>query len=272
MNCRHPVIALLLPAILLAACATAPPGTAERIAQLPAADVMLLGEQHDAPEHQRIERDVIKSLAASGRLGAVAIEMAEQGASTANVKRSAGEDEVRDALHWDENAWPWLAYGPAVMAAVRAGVPVVGANLPRAGLRDAMADASLDGKLPGPALKAQQQAIRLGHCGLLPEGQIAPMTRMQIARDMAMARTLADMAVPGKTTVMLSGSAHADRSVGVPLHLPESLTVHSVRLLPDGGPTGPSLEKFDTVWSTRPAPERDYCAELQRTRPPPPQK
>jgi uncharacterized iron-regulated protein len=152
------------------------------------------------------------------------------------------------------------------MAAVRAGAPVVGANLPRAGLRDAMADASLDGKLPGPALKAQQQAIRLGHCGLLPERQIAPMTRMQIARDMAMARTLADMAVPGKTTVMLSGSAHADRALGVPLHLPESLTVHSVRLLPAGVPGSPVLEKFDTVWPTGPAPEHDYCADLLRSR------
>ena len=269
MNCRHTVTALLLPAILLAACAAAPTGTAELISRLPPADVLLLGEQHDAPEHQRIERDVIKSLAANGHLGAVVIEMAEQGATTANVKRSAGEDEVRDALHWDENAWPWLAYGQAVMAAVRAGVPVVGANLPRTGLRDAMADASLDGQLPGPALKAQQQAIRLGHCGLLPEGQIAPMTRMQIARDVAMARTVADMAVPGKTTVMLSGSAHADRSLGVPLHLPVSLTVHSVRLLAAGGTTGPKFETFDTVWPTSPAPERDYCADLQRTRQPP---
>ena len=54
-----------------------------------------------------------------------------------------------------------------------------------------MADGKLDGQLPGPALKAQQQAIRLGHCNMLPESQITPMTRVQIARDISMAQTLA---------------------------------------------------------------------------------
>ena len=96
-------------------------------------------------------------------------------------------------------AWPWQDYGPAVMTAVRAGVPVLGANLPRDQMPASMNDSKLDVQLPGPALKAQQQAIRIGHCNLLPESQITPMTRVQIARDITMADTIHQLVFPGKT-------------------------------------------------------------------------
>lgn len=228
---------IALAALLLAGCAS--PLTVR------APDVLLLGEQHDAREHQQLHRQVIQHLAAQGELGALVLEMAEQGAATAGLPRDASEGAVRQALRWDEQAWPWEAYGPIVMAAVAAGVPVIGANLPRPSLRAVMADAALDRLLPGPVLKAQQQAVRLGHCGLLPETQIEPMTRVQIARDRAMAQTLAQAAVAGKTAVLLAGSAHVDPAMGVPQHLPPSLRVSSRAHPPQ-------------------APKKDYCDDLQR--------
>jgi uncharacterized iron-regulated protein len=231
----HRTLAILL--MLLTGCATP-------LAR-PSPDILLLGEQHDAPEHQQLHHKVIQGLAAQGRLAALALEMAEQGASTDGLPRDAAEAAVRAALRWDEHAWRWQAYGPAVMAAVAAGVPVVGANLPRPAMRPAMADAALDGLLPAPALKAQQQAIRLGHCELLPETQIAPMTRIQIARDRAMAQTLTRTATTGKTVVLLAGAAHIDPALGVPQHLPPALRVESRALAPQ------PLQK-------------DYCEELRR--------
>jgi len=269
MNPLRPAVALLFAAILAtllaAGCASAPPGTAARISALPQADVVLLGEQHDAPEHQRIHHDVVQALAAQGKLAAVAIEMAEQGTSTAELRRTGDEELVRNTLRWNETAWPWRAYGPAIMAAVRAGVPVAGANLPRSSMRAAMADAGLDGKLPGPALKAQQQAIRLGHCGLLPETQIGPMTRIQIARDMAMAQTVDAALVPGKTVVLIAGSGHADRYLGVPQHLQAGVKAHSVRLVAAApGATPERSESFDDAWTTAPIEPKDYCADMQR--------
>jgi uncharacterized iron-regulated protein len=223
--------------ILLAGCATP-------LAR-PSPDILLLGEQHDAPEHQQLHLKAIQGLAAQGRLAALALEMAEQGASTDGLALDASEAAVRTALRWDEQAWPWQAYGPAVMAAVAAGVPVLGANLPRPGMRPAMTDTALDGLLPAPALKAQQQAIRIGHCDLLPETQIAPMTRIQIARDRAMAQTLARTASAGKTVVLLAGAAHIDPALGVPLHLPPALRIESRALAPQ-------------------PPQKDYCEELRR--------
>lgn len=241
-----------------------------RLRQLLPAEAILLGEQHDAPDHQRIHRVVVAALATQGALAALALEMAEQGFSTDKLSLDAGEDAVRAALQWNNAAWPWRAYGPAVMVAVRAGVLVVGANLPGTRVREAMGNSGLDRLLPGPALKAQQQQIRLGHCELLQESQISPMTRIQIARDRAMAQTVAQAARPGKTVVLLAGRGHVDRSLGVPQHLPREFNAKTV-LLHAGQASGAINNKaqFDQHWLAQPAPVVDYCANFAARRGPP---
>lgn len=192
-------LALALWAVVLASCATPGPSTTQRIDALLPADVILLGEQHDALEHQRIERDVIQSLAARGVLVA-----------------------------------------------------------------NAMADRSLDRQLPGPALKAQQQEIRIGHCGLLPENQISPMTRIQIARDRAMAQTVAGAYQRGQTVLLVAGAGHVRRGLGVPVYLPGDLTK---KVLVAQSGSAPDAINFgaDAVWETAALPIKDPCAELQRT-------
>ena len=237
--------------------------TTARLDTLLPMDVLLLGEQHDASEHQQIHAQVIALLAQRGLLAAVALEMADAGVTTAKLHPSSTEQQAKTALKWDEDGWPWEAYGPAVMTAVRAGVLVVGANLPRESLRGSMADTMLDGQLPGPALKAQQQLIRTGHCNLLPESQITPMTRIQIARDMKMAETLKEVALPGKVVVLLAGSGHTDRMLGVPQHLPATLKVKAVRLLAGDAVAADNADSFDAVWVTPATPERDYCAAFK---------
>lgn len=167
--------------------------------QIRPTDALLLGEQHDAPQHQDIQTQVVAWLAGQGLLAALTLEMAKQGGSTQGLSAQASAAQVQIALDWDERAWPWAAYGPAIMAAVRRGVPVFGANLSSADLRAAMQDRSLDQTLTETALSTQQQRIRDGHCQLLPESQIAPMTRMQIARDRAMAQTIGRVALAGRT-------------------------------------------------------------------------
>lgn len=264
------LITLLTCAALVVGCACRiGANTDQRLAALLPADVILLGEQHDAPDHQRVQRDVVQALAARGQLAALTLEMAEQGHSTRGLPADASEAQVRAALQWNDNAWPWRAYGPAVMSAVRAGVPVLGANLPRTQIRARMADPQLDTLLPGPALKAQQQAIRLGHCGMLPESQVTPMTRVQIARDLTMANTLRAAVQPGQTVLLLAGHGHVDRQLGVPKHLPSSLQVKAV-VLGDNtreAETLPPTDRFDRLWPAHPAEAKDYCAEFSTGRP-----
>ena len=246
----------------LSACSLQPlQSDAERLAAWLPADVLLLGEQHDAVAHQRVQQGLVTTLAGRGQLAALALEMADSGTSTAGLPTDASPEQVRASLKWDDTAWPWVAYGPVVMSALRAGVPVLGANLPRSDMRASMADSQLEQRLPATAFRAQQQLIRQGHCDLLPEGQITPMTRIQIARDRRMADTLAKAVQPGKVVMLISGSVHADKQLGVPQHLPAGLQVKSVRLLA-GGKSLPG-ESFDSVWTTEALPDKDYCAGLR---------
>ena len=264
MHYRFPVIA----AFFLASCASSPtmaPFPA-RVAALLPADALLLGEQHDAEDHHRIEREVVAMLTARGTLAALALEMAEQGRSTSGLAPDATESAVQAALAWNDKAWPWRRYGPTVMAAVRAGVPVFGANLPRDRMRDRMQDAALDARLDAVNLARQRDAIRDGHCGLLPETQISPMTRIQIARDEAMARTVADARQAGKTVVLVAGGGHVLRDRGVPRHLPPGFNA-KVLLMRAGPAQGTALGEVpaaDMVEETPALPPVDHCASLRK--------
>lgn len=272
-----PAAALSLALLGAAGCATpAPLGAAAqaRLATLLPADVLLLGEQHDAPAHQQLQRQTVQWLAARGALAALALEMAEQGRSTAGLPRDASEADVQHALAWRDAGWPWQTYRLVVMAAVRAGVPVLGANLPAARQREAMRDAALDARLPPAALAEQQQRMRDGHCGLLPESQIGPMTRVQIARDIAMADTVRAARQPGRTVLLVAGNGHVHRALGVPLHLPPDLTTKVLSAQSGQAQAAIDSEVTDTLpahtsgadllWPTPPVPPRDYCAELRR--------
>lgn len=230
----------VLPLLLSACTALAPVPETRDI------DAVLIGEQHDADSHPRIHERWVSTLAGRGALGAVVLEMAERDTSTAGLPRSATDAQVREALKWNKGTgWSWDRYGPAIMAAVRAGVPVLGANLPREQLREVMKDETLDVLLPQEALKAQQQAIRRGHCDMLPETQVQPMTRVQIARDLSMARTISASAARGKTVVLLAGNGHVLPDLGVPRHLPSTLVARSV-----------VLESQNTG--------KDYCGEFRK--------
>ncbi len=193
------------------------------------AAVLIFGEQHDQPDQQRQVAAEVRERAAAGTLAAVVIEMADRGRDTRTMPADASEAQVREALAW--NGWPWEAYAAVVMNAVRAQVPVHGGNLPRSAMRDAMRDEALDAHVGDGVRALLAREVRDGHCGLLPASQEPGMVRIQIARDRAMAATVAQAhaeAAPGHDVLLLTGAQHASRDRGVPLHLPPQLPVRIV--------------------------------------------
>ncbi len=250
----------------LVACAPMAPlkSSGEQVLKLLPTQAVLLGEQHDAPEHASLAQAAVRALTQANALAALALEMAESPASTAALKPDATEEAVQAALNWQTQAWPWTRYGPVVMAAVRAGVPVLGANLPRAHMREAMREEALDQRLSAAALAVQRQAIVDGHCQLLPASQVAGMTRIQIARDVAMARTVQQAARPGQTVLLLAGAAHVNRQLGVPLHLPPEFKSKVLIALVDTAQAAIKNEAVaDLLWVTPALPPTDYCAQLR---------
>lgn len=256
--------------LALSACATVvpdPTGLAPVLARLPSSGVVLMGEQHDAPDHQRLQRELAQTLSAQGRLAAVVLEMAEAGRTTQGLANTSTEEQVRAALAWSDDAWPWKAYGPGVMASVRAGVAVWGANLPRAQLREAMTNTDLDARLNAEEWREQESRMDLGHCGLLPATQWRPMGRVQTARDLRMATVAQGLVKPGQLVLVWTGSEHADRQLGIPRFLGDT-PVLSVRMAA-GGEAANTTKRHDLVIATAPTPARDHCAELRATMRPP---
>lgn len=261
------LVGLACASLQLSGCSHAPHltvSTRQSLAALLPADAILLGEQHDAADHHRLQAEVVMHLTRQGRLAALALEMAEQGRHTRDLPRHADAAQVRAALGWSDSAWPWTQYEAAVMAAVRAGVPVLGANLPRKQMGLAMNNLELDRLLSPAALQEQNERIRDGHCGLLAESRIPAMTRVQIARDLAMAQTLESSIRPDLSVVLLAGRGHVDRSVGVPLYLPRGLRVKAVALgLNSQEEARTNSTQFDAFWPAAPAPATDYCAQFK---------
>ncbi len=226
------------------------------------APIVLLGEQHDAAAHQAWQQATVQQLATQERLAALVIEMAPRTGSTASLARDASEDAVQQALQWQDAAWPWPRYRGVVMAAVRAGVPVLGGTLPRADMKQAMRNQNLDTHLPPEAWQRQLDAIREGHCGLLPDTQLAPMARIQLARDASMAEVARAAVKPGKTVLLVAGRGHVLRGVGIPTWLPEAAGA-KVAVAQAGETSVAQASDVDWLQKTDALPAKDHCAELR---------
>jgi uncharacterized iron-regulated protein len=248
------ILSSLLPALVLAlaACSNAPP------AVLAPARVLIFGEQHDQPDQQRQVAQSVRELALRGELAAVVLEMVEQGHSTASLSRDADVQAVRAALAW--SGWPWDAYAEVVMAAVKAGVPLYGGNLPKADQALAKANRALDDSVSDRVREQMRQAVRDGHCGLLPQAAEGGMVRIQIARDQSMAAVVGSLAASASAkhlVLVLAGAQHAARDRGVPLHLLAAghLAASEVRVSLFGNDQGlPADEHLDAVYTPRPDP------------------
>lgn len=237
-----------------------------QIQSLPNSELVLLGEQHDAPEHQELARLSVKSLASKQKLSALLLEMVDSGLTTEGLPIASSESLVRERLQWNDSGWPWSQYGPIVMQAVRLGVPVIGANLRRSAMGGVMADASWDNKVPSAVLSSHRESMIQGHCGLLPTSQVPAMARIQIARDALMAQTAQQQMRKGKTVLLLAGAEHVKKDRGIPVLLDASAANKvSVVWMQAATRANQDLPSADIHWLTPPIAPKDYCAELAKS-------
>jgi uncharacterized iron-regulated protein len=261
-------LAPLCAVLWLSACVTPNAHWRSHVSSLPTqAPVVLLGEQHDADEHQILARLTVLRLAQSPGLSALVLEMADDGANTSGLPTDATDTEVRERLRWNNAGWPWQRYGPVVMQAVQLGVPVVGANLPRPAMGGVMRDEQWDARVPAGVLADHRVRMVGSHCGLLPESQVPGMARIQIARDERMARTAERWLRPGKTVLLVAGAEHVKRDRGIPLFWSATLAQEAhVVWMRAAEPNTDAKGLADATWATPATPERDHCADMARPR------
>lgn len=232
---------------------------------------VFLGEQHDHPDHQQIAVLWLRALADQEAGVVLALEMATQ-AQQAALDAHLGEAEVvADDLAWNPG-WPWSAYGDLVQTGMQLADRVLALDLPREDQMRAYRQGAPQSALSEAMAAALDLLIDQGHCELLPSSQLPAMRQVQLARDQAMAARLAEVDLTGRSGLVLAGSVHVRRDLGISRWLPDSTLRSSVLLQAvderthwaDYLPSGiEGIAAFDYILFTPAIPPVDYCAELE---------
>lgn len=238
----------------------------ERLAR---ASRVVVGEQHDNPDHHALQLWLSRELAAQRPQGSVLLEMLNPSQQTrvnqVRAETRAGRpplDAIR-ALAW-QPGWDWAMYGALVRYQLRQPYPLLAANLDREEImRIYQQRPALQGQASTAAAVQQrlQRDIRESHCGLLPESQVPAMLAVQQQRDRRMAEAL--LAAP-RPSLLLAGAFHARKDLGVPLHLADlgAGQGNAVLMLAEVG-RQVDASMADYVWFTAAQPEQDHCAKLR---------
>lgn len=254
---------------------------------------VLLGEKHDNPDHHRLQARIVRGLVRAGRRPAVVFEM-----MTVDVTPALGQalatpgvtaTDIRRAVGWDDSGWPpFDMYAPIFDAALANRLPIVPGNLPRdivatlhrggrhALPRDQLTTYALDEPLADDRRRIMLEQIRDAHCGYAPEDLVVRMLDAQLARDAQLAgKLVASGEADG--AVLIAGTEHVRRDVGVPVHLQRlaprrtSAAVGFIEVSAEHTDAAGTLAAhygdavpFDYVWFTPRVDEDDPCERFEK--------
>lgn len=253
-----------------------------------AANVVVVGEKHDHPDHHRLQARVVKMMVRDRRAPSVLLEMVDADEQPAlDAAWAKGLDAFPTEIGWEKRGWPAFAiYRPVFELAQEAGLPLVAANLPRAQARTIAREGlsaldpalvtalGLDKPLAADARVALEAEIADAHCGHLPKNLLPTMADAQRARDARMAAKLVEVA---RDAVLVTGNGHARTDRGVPAHFrarkPDakvlSVAFVEARSGKDepgqyGEAWGAPAPPFDVVWFTPRLDDADPCLAFKR--------
>lgn len=257
------------------------------LARINAANVLLLGEIHDNPQHHELQQKLLNARIASGARPAVMMEQLNAENQPALDQALAGNnrDEVLSSVTKLIKFSDWQFYRPFLVIAVDNQLPVIAANISNQQLQPVIWNgfAAYDaGDLKRLAVEQVWSESRdkylvrnMGgaHCGQLKDELRAGLSRSQRLRDALMADSA--MASIGRGIVGIVGSSHARRDIGLPLYfaarapLARIFSIGFVEVHPrKTDPTTYETESatneapFDVIWFTPRVDRPDPCAEL----------
>jgi uncharacterized iron-regulated protein len=267
-------------------------GEGELVARVQAANVVLVGETHDNPDHHRLQAALLGAFAARHDAPAVVFEMLDreqQATVDASLQAHPRDvDELARAVGWASSGWPaWWMYRPLFEAAVLAHAQLLAGGVNRASAMHIARDGAgaydptlerafaLDTPLPPAEQAAIRDEMAESHCGLLPEAMLDAMVLVQRVRDALLAQRLRDGVGRGHGALLIAGAGHVRRDRGVPALLAHSNGAQSLSIgllearrevtTPEGYAQNFNVRAlpFDYVWFTPRGSDVDHCAELR---------
>ncbi len=237
---------------------------------LPAADVTILGEIHDNPDHHVRQAAWVTQIAPR----AIVFEMltpTQAAKVTPETRQSA--TALEETLGWNAAGWPDFSFYYPIFAASDA--QAYGAAVPREPLRavfkqgpaavfgDDVATYGLLDALPDSQQQQRETAQMAAHCNALPEHLLPGMVMAQRVRDAALARA-AHQAFQdtGGPVVVITGNGHARKDWGLPV--PLARVAPDLQILSIGQLEAPEENApYDLIFISPPAPRDDPCATFK---------
>ena len=239
------------------------------LVQLASVPRVLVGEQHDNPDHHALELWLLQALGDQRPQGSVLLEMLapDQQPKVDAVQRSIQQGhyppDLPMALGW-QKGWNWALYGSVMRFVLAQPYPVLAANL---GAEEVAAIYHQRPVLSGMLSTSDAVQVPLlvqvreSHCGMLPEDALPAMLAIQQQRDRRMARSMMSAPTPA---LLFAGSYHVRKDLGVPLHMAD-LGSHELPVVLLFAQVGSEVVpgSADYVWFTAALPDQDYCAQMR---------
>jgi uncharacterized iron-regulated protein len=209
---------------------------------LAAADVIYLGERHTVERHHAIQAAILTDLAHQAIPLALGLEQIESWQQPSLDRYNRGEidwKQLAEATDWTRRWSNYRQYEPVLAAARQARAPVVALNARAETIRQVArsggiahvpptARQELPGAmlLPDPVYEKLLSLQLMVHASAAPE-RLRPMIEAQIARDEAMAQTLATFAKSesgkNRKLLVLCGAGHVAHGQGIPTRVQRRL-------------------------------------------------
>lgn len=246
----------------------------ELLEALRRADVVLLGEKHDHPDHHRLQARVLRAIVEPGM--PVLFEQLDLDDPVDGATHAAA---LAEAVAWDRSGWPDFAlYEPVFTAVYERGGRVLPAHPTRAQVQAAMSE-GIGSLGPDrwpyahvPLSEAQRAALEQeivdAHCGMFDVERAAPLVEAQVLKDATMAGALTAAGFPA---VLIAGGGHTRPDRGVPHHLDADTVTVLFREVHDDLVDVPVVgREADFVWFTArlddTAPCERFREQLERMR------
>lgn len=205
------------------------------LAAMRRADVIILGETHDNPEHHAIQARLLTELTKSGRRPAVVFEQIDrtrQDDLDRAQRLPAGSARIEAIGATFAKGWDWPAYRPLVEIAVDAQLPIRGGNVDRSALRplvkegwETIAEGIRNHLAIDAAWNPERDAyltkvIDETHCNAIDNALRDGLVRAQRLRDATIAdAVLSARGYESRPVVLITGRGHARSDAGVPRYV-----------------------------------------------------
>ena len=249
------------------------------LASLQKAHYVLIGEKHDNEDHHRLELQLLESLLNKPHTHVV-FEMLtdKQQNNIASLRPNDSKDQIHKKLAWNDKGWPWKDYAPLIQSSLLKGAMINAGNIDRATImqiytqknNDALFSQARFQTIKNIPVSAKNQILNQvfeSHCQLMAKAKLVPMMTIQLARDASMANAMLASEEP---SILIAGSFHTQKNMGVPLHLRQvTKKVSKTILLAEVSTNQPrpedyaSLSEADYIWFTPKQVEKDYCEALR---------